>query len=119
MSKYTAKIVRFFNQIRGFFPTRLPVGVAAFEEWTDHIMATYDMPTDSRASVQFVLASIVLHLGETVYRKPNFYFYKVIQTSAAKQVSSYVFQEIKAQQQAAATASTTQVANGQQATGTA
>lgn len=97
---YIAK--RYYNKLRGAFPSPLPVGVTEFQSWADTIIDTYTLPTQDRDSVHYALATMILHLGPTVAYKSNWYFVLSIHSACAKQVAGATFQDIKIRQQQAA-----------------
>lgn len=90
---------RLARQVLALFPTRLPVGVTAFNEWADSFLETYTLATQDHDSIHYILATEILRLNPTDYaRKSKFHFYLIIQTAAAKQVAGNAFQEIKNRQ---------------------
>lgn len=93
------KIKRLLCQIRGLFPSFLPTGVAEFGEWAASISSTYDLPTKDQASIEFTLASIIMHLGPQADSISKYWFAKTMRAAAAKQVAHSMFQEIKNRQQ--------------------
>lgn len=101
MKNVLNKIKKFAKQVRGLFPSALPTGLTAFNEWADDIAATYFMPTQDKDSIKFSLASIVMHLGPTAAYRSKFYFALVLHAGAAKQVAGAAFYEIKTKQQEA------------------
>lgn len=110
-------IKRLLRQVAGLVPTALPMGVPAFNAWSNDIMSTYDMPTQDVESIRFALASIIQHLGQTTAYKPKVYFALTLKAGAAKQVAGSIFYEIKTNQQkrlAEATAAAKASDSGQQ-----
>ena len=103
-------IIRYLNIILGYFPTKLPRGMAEFDRWVQTIIDTYNPPMDAR-SVRFTLSALLMRTGPTEAYKPNRYFALSLHRGAAAQVGAYVMEEIKeeqrkeyaAQQEAAAT----------------
>ncbi len=93
-------IKRFYNQVRGFFPSPLPTGVSEFNSWVDSIAYTYQLPTSDQDSLRFSLASQVMHLGPTVASKPKYYFALALRAGAAKQIAGNAFYEVKQNQAA-------------------
>jgi hypothetical protein len=108
MKRIVNKIQRILSQVVGLLPSRLPVGIAEFDQWSDSIINTYDMPTSDRDGIKFVLATAIMHLGPTAAYKSKFYFVLLIRASAAKQIAGAKFQEIKLAQQARAAEATAQ-----------
>lgn len=97
----------------------LPVGMKEFNEFADRII-TKAGPYADEDSMRFALASIVIHADATKAHYSDTYFLERLRKSAANQVASQVFQEIKqkqadaAKQQAEATAALQDVANESQ-----
>lgn len=104
MKNVLTKIKKFAKQVRGLFPSSLPTGLTAYNEWADDIAETYFMPTQDKDSIRFSLASIVMHLGPTAAYRSKFYFALVLRAGAAKQVAGAAFYDIKTKQQEAAKA---------------
>ncbi len=95
-------------------PRPLPVGLKEFNEFADRIIKKSGNFAD-RMSMEFALASILIHADAKYGSLPDSYFIDRLRKSAANQVASQVFQNVKAEQakqQAEATA-TTEVANEQ------
>lgn len=89
------KINRLFNQLLGFFPSPIPVGITEFNAWIDSFFNTYDLPTKDRDSVAFTVATMIIHSGPTNAYKSKFSFLLALRASAAKQIASQTFQDIK------------------------
>jgi len=81
-----------------YIPQRLPVGMAEFETFTDDIIEL-GVPTKIRDSVQWVISSAIQHSSKTKLSKQH--FVQLINKSAANQIASQVFLDIKNRQQAA------------------
>lgn len=107
MNQYFQSVKRFWYQFQDFFPTRLPVGLTAFNKWCDRLYFTY-FPTGEQAPTEatqrFSIAAMVLHLDFTSFRKPNRFFGKAIRKGASNEVASYVMQDLKRKQEEAVTA---------------
>ncbi len=97
--KIVSQCKRFLNQFLGLFPSRLPTGMTEFNLWVDSIIATYDLPTQNRDDILFVLTTSVIRTGEAGYKVPKFHFVKLIRSVCAKQVAGAVFSEVKQRQQ--------------------
>lgn len=80
-------------------PTKLPVGLAEFNMWADSIIELGGQYAD-QDSLRFAIASMVIHLPAGTGTIPKNHFVKGLRKSAANQVASQVFQDIKAKQQA-------------------
>lgn len=98
MSVYKTKLIKTYNYFAGFFPSRLPVGMTEFDAWAEKIASTYQLPTKDLESVKFTLASIVIHLGPSDDKKPNWFFVKQLRAASAKQIAGAAFYEIKQKQ---------------------
>lgn len=103
--KMVDTIKKFFTQVLTLIPTRLPQGMSEFQEWVDSIIAIGDFPESlTRDSVEFSLATMVMHLGPTAAYKPKAYFIVAVKAAAAKQVANAAFYELKLRQRAEAAA---------------
>lgn len=97
-----------------YFPSNLPVGITEFDAWADSIIELSGQFA-SIDSMKFALASMIIHADAKQSSVPKNNFVKALRKSAANQVASQVFQDIKTKQQAEATAATSEAAqaNGQ------
>lgn len=77
--------------------TPLPVGSKEFETWADSIIALSGEYAD-RDSMRFAIASILIHADAKHGSLPKQYFVDRLRKSAANQIASQVFQEIKQKQ---------------------
>lgn len=104
MSKYlNKKITRLFYKLCDFFPTSLPVGLTAYNNWCDRLLWTYfpeNVAPPSEDSFRFSVAAMVMHLDAQKCKVPNRFFGKAIQKGAANEVASYVMQSLKAKRDA-------------------
>ncbi len=94
---------RYYYQALGFFPTRLPVGLTAFNEWCERLRFTYfplNASPPDEASFRFSIAAMVMHLDSQSDRKPNRFFGKAIYKGAANEVASYTMHDLKAKRDA-------------------
>lgn len=97
------RLRRAYYLVVDFFPTSLPVGLTAFEKWTDRLLFTYFPPTmvpPDEASFRFSVAAMILHLDAGKSRVPNRYFGKHIRKGASNEVASYVMRDLKAKRDA-------------------
>lgn len=83
------------------FPTKLPVGASEFETWSDSIIELSGEYADID-SMKFAIASILIHADSKYGALPKRYFVDRLRKSAANQIASQVFQNIKQKQQKAA-----------------
>lgn len=101
MSKFIKTVVRCWRQLRGLFPSALPVGLSEFNVWSQSIADTYVLPTTNIDSIKFTLATSIMHLDATAARKPKYWFVLLVRASAAKQIAGAAFTEIKERSKAA------------------
>lgn len=87
------------NYVRAYFPSKLPIGVAAFEAWADSIIELSGEFAD-KDSMYFVLAAKILELGHQQPSMSKRYFVKILYKTASNQVASHVLKVIKDKQQA-------------------
>lgn len=78
----------------------LPMGRAAFEEWSDRIISGALLPCAGdeqifREGQKFALASSLIHLGPTESHKPDAYFIHTLRKYAINQVAHEISQELK------------------------
>lgn len=85
-------------------PTKLPVGMTEFNAFADAIIELSGNYAD-QDSMRFAVASMIIHADARYGALPKHYFVVRLRKSAANQVASQVFQEIKTKQ-AEATAAT-------------
>lgn len=101
------KLPSLLNYINSLVPRKLPTGMAEFEKFTDDVISL-GLPTKDRDSVQWVISSAIQHSSKTKLSKQH--FVQLINKSAANQVASQVFLDIKnrqlEKQKAEATANT-------------
>jgi len=89
-------IKKFLYRLRGYFPSRLPVGASDFHKFADSVFWTYNLP--NLPSYRHAIASMIMHLGPQVESAPKRYFARTIKKAMANQVAYEVIQEIKEQQ---------------------
>ncbi len=80
-------------------PRSLPVGVTEFNEWAARIILQVNLPNVPDDHLKFALASQIMHLGSTDSVKADIFFVKALRKVAANQVAGQVFQDIKTKQQ--------------------
>lgn len=88
---------KLISQLLYNMPRRLPVGKAQFEAFSDRIILLCGEFAD-RQSMIFALASILIHADAKYGRLPDKYFVDRLIKSAANQVASQFFQDIKNEQ---------------------
>lgn len=88
------------KRILSYLPSKLPTGLSEFEAWVKSIMELTGQIADE-TSMKFALASILIHADAKHGSLPKKYFVNRLVKSAANQVASQVFQDIKTQQVAA------------------
>lgn len=85
-------------RLQSHFATKLPVGTTAFDKWSDSIIELAG-PMADRDSMRFAIASILIHADAKHGKLPKAYFINRLIKSAANQVASQVFQDIKKAQE--------------------
>lgn len=108
------------KKLLGYFPTKLPVGLPQFYEWADSIIELSGQYAD-RESMIFAISTILIHADSKFGALSKQYFVNRLRKSAANQVASQAFQDIKKRQeealkQAEATAQLEVVANAKEET---
>ncbi len=87
-------------------PRPLPMGMKAFEEWSDRIISGAllpggeDNPKVFIEDQKFALASMLMHLGPTESHKPDIYFIHALRKGAVNQIAHAVIMNTKAKQKA-------------------
>lgn len=94
--KQLTKILRL---ILSYVPTPLPVGITQFNAFADSVIELSGEYAD-RDSLRFAIASMIIHADHKIAALSKQYFVKRLRKSAANQIASQVFQDIKAQQEA-------------------
>lgn len=96
-------VKRWFYVFTDFFPTKLPVGLTAFNNWSDRLLFTYFPPSvtpPETDSFRFSIAAMVMHLDSQSYRKSNRFFGKAIRKGASNEVASFVMHDLKDKREA-------------------
>jgi hypothetical protein len=106
MKQFLAKVKLLLKQVRSYLPSQLPVGLTAFNAYADDIIELSGNFAD-KDSMVFAIASILIHIDAGTASVSKQYFVKRLRKSAANQVASQVFQDIKTKQQAALEAAKT------------
>lgn len=79
---------------------KLPTGITEFDALIADLMSEYgdEMPTQDVESIKFVVATIMMHLGQDDSHKSLEFFYKRIVAGASKQIAHHIFVETKEKQ---------------------
>lgn len=93
------RVMKMINRLLSYLPTPLPVGMTEFQAWADSIIALSGEFAD-RDSMVFAIASILIHADTKYGALPKRYFVNRLRKSAANQVASQAFQDIKQKQAA-------------------
>ncbi len=91
---------QYFDYLLSYLPRPLPVGMKEFNDWSDRIIKIAGQFADAD-SMKFALASQIIHLNPQIGFVSDQYFVKSLRKSAANQVASQVFQDIKTKQKEA------------------
>lgn len=97
MKRLKSLLQRVINKI----PMPLPSGMTEWNNWSERILNKVG-PLADRDSLEYVLASQVMHLSPQSDHIPDQYFISALRKAAANQVASQVFQDVKVRQQKAA-----------------
>lgn len=89
------------KRLLSYFPNKLPVGTAQFESFANDIIELSGKYADE-LSMKFAIASMLIHAPHDKGSLSKHYFVVRLRKSAANQVASQVFQDIKAAQEEAA-----------------
>jgi hypothetical protein len=84
-------------------PSKLPVGLTEFHKFADSVLELTGKFADED-SMKFAIASMIIHAPAGKDSLPKNHFVQGLRKSAANQVASQVFQDIKTKQQEAALA---------------
>ncbi len=85
------------KRILSYLPTKLPVGLTQFDAFAESIIELSGNYADTD-SMKFAIASMIIHLPAGKAAVPKAFFVNSLRKSAANQVASQVFQDIKAKQ---------------------
>lgn len=92
-------IKRLILKILSYYPTRLPVGKTEMDKFVTDVIALSGEYAN-RTSMEFAIASMIIHAPADRGALPKNYFVVRLRKSAANQVASQVFQDIKTAQDA-------------------
>lgn len=87
------------KRLLSYLPTKLPVGTTQFDTFADDIIELSGQYAD-RDSMRFAIASMIIHADHKAAALSKNYFVTRLRKSAANQVASQVFQDIKTLQDA-------------------
>lgn len=87
------------KRILSYLPSKLPVGVTEFNSFAQDILDLSGNYAD-KDSMTFAIASMVIHLPAGKGYASKNHFIQGLRKSAANQVASQVFQDIKTRQEA-------------------
>lgn len=76
---------RFLRRLLAYLPSRLPMGMTEFDQWSDDILDLYDMPNND--STKFAISTAIMHLGATDAYKSKEYFGRLLIKGAATQIA--------------------------------
>jgi len=91
------------KKLLSYLPSKLPTGKTQFDAFAADLIALSDFQVDE-TSMRFAIASMLIHAPSDSGSLSKNYFVKRLRKSAANQVASQVFQDIKAAQDATQTA---------------
>lgn len=88
------KLQLIFKRILSYFPTPLPVGMAAHKKWATEIIELSGQMANED-DMRFVIATSIMHMPQTAASVPKNHFVRLLRKAAANQIASAAFQEIK------------------------
>ncbi len=94
------RISKLIKRLLSYLPTKLPVGVSQFESFADSIIELSG-PYADIDSMRFAIASMIIHADHKQASLPKNYFVTRLRKSAANQIASQIFQDIKTRQEQA------------------
>ncbi len=98
LNKFKLLVTKFLY----LFPSRTPIGMTEFQNWSTSILRTYGWPEND--SFRFSLAAMVINLGPTVKYRSKYWFGVSLHSAASKQIAGEVFRVLKDKQLAEAKA---------------
>jgi len=93
------KLNMILKRLLSHLPTKLPVGMTAFDKFANDIIELSGPYADAD-SMKFAIASQIIHLDARRASVPKNLIVKSLRKSAANQVASQVFQDIKTKKDA-------------------
>jgi hypothetical protein len=99
MSKTYAFILLVLKRVMSRFPSPLPVGKSQYDKFEGDILDLSGRYADE-TSMRFAIASIMIHASSDKGSLSKKYFVDRLRKSAANQIASQVFQDIKNAQEA-------------------
>jgi hypothetical protein len=91
------QLILALKRVLSHFPTKLPVGTAQFNTFVEDVIELSGQYAEF-TSMKFAIASILIHADSSKGALPKNYFVVRLRKSAANQIASQAFQEIKAAQ---------------------
>lgn len=98
MKQLLQKLLLPLRVLMSKLPSKLPVGMAEFHEWSDSIIDLSGKFADE-VSMKFALSSMIVHLKPDQGYVSKDFFVKSLRKAAANQVASQFFQDIKQRQE--------------------
>lgn len=86
------------KKLLSYIPTPLPVGISQFNTFADSVIELSGGYAD-KDSMKFAVASMIIHADHKVASLSKNYFVIRLRKSAANQIASQVFQDIKTKQE--------------------
>lgn len=81
------------KKLMNFLPVTLPQTGAEFDEFCTSILETYGF--DDNPSYRHAIATMIMHQGPTISRKPKHYFAVAVKKAIANQVAYEKIQSLK------------------------
>lgn len=96
MNQILQTLKKSFHIIKGFFPSALPTGLRALDEFSTSIFETYDLP--DLPSYRHAIASMIMHLSPTTAYKPKRFFALSVKKAMSNQIAYEKIQSLKKQE---------------------
>ena len=93
MNKFVVKLVKTCKFLRGFFPKKLPTGLADFNQFSADIIDVYGLP--NLPSYKHAIASMIMHLSPTTFYKSPWFFAISVKKAMANQTAYEIMQLLK------------------------
>jgi hypothetical protein len=106
VNKLILTLTLLFKRLLSRFPSRLPVGKSQYDKFESDVLDLSGRFADE-TSMRFALASMMIHAPSDKGSLSKNYFVVRLRKSAANQVASQVFQDIKLEQEKARTVTDT------------
>jgi hypothetical protein len=91
------RLLTLIKYLRSYFPEKLPVGLTAYNQFTDSIIELAG-PYADKDSMRFAISTMIIHLSQDHGSVSKQLFVRRLRKVAANQVASAVINDIKQRQ---------------------